>query len=208
MADFDLQGMYDWAVRWCNKPHVEYHQGVSYRNMCEIDGITYFDCSSFVFFAIWLGGGYDVAQLGFPNDLDGYRNNPGVDGHNAWWTGSMPKCLSLIGFKRYNPVEVLWEPGDILHWHNSRDGKGHTEICYAKPRITMGAHNRSSRTSDDMVSINTWNSASDSYDNLFRYTGEVQVTPYDPPGDNSYSDAGYNEKRKKFWIYMKPYWKI
>lgn len=206
MADFDLQGMYDWAVRWCKRPKVGYHQGVSYRNMCTINDITYFDCSSFVFFAVWLGGGYDIGQLGFPTDLEGYRTNPGQGGHNAWWTGSMPTCLTKIGFTRLNPVENLWKPGDILHWHSSKAGTGHTEICYATPRVTMGAHN-SHRELADQVSINTWNSSADTYQNLYRYTGDVQEGPPYEPGPEIPSDPGYVERRSKFWVYMRPFWK-
>lgn len=212
MATFDLQGMFDWAVYWCNKPNVEYWMSASRRNMREIDGITYFDCSSFVFFAVWLGGGYDIGQLGYPTDLEGYKTKQGADGYNAWVVHTMTPKLPKIGFTRLNPNTEVWQPGDILSWYNSRTGNGHTEICYARPRVTMGAHGRKNRTPADMVSINNFNIQADYYQDLWRYSGETPVTPPEPPlppdpdpGGNAGVDTG---KRTPFIYYMKPYWKI
>ena len=209
MANFSLQGMFDWAVAWCNAPNVEYYMSPSRRNMREIDGVTFFDCSSFVFFAVWLGGGYDIGLLGYPTDLEGYKTKEGADGYNAWTTGTMPYKLPKIGFVQLNPVETVWQPGDILVWHNSKTGEGHTEICYRTPRVTMGAHN-SSREPEDQVSINTWNTAIDYYETLWRYTGEEHEPPIEPPYIGPGGDAGANVRssKSKFWMYMKPYWKI
>ena len=211
MADFSLLGMYQWAIAWCNRENVEYWQSPSRRNMREIDGITYFDCSSFVFFAVWLGGGYDIGELGYPTDLEGYKTKEGADGYNAWTTGTMPYKLPKIGFTRYNPATAVWQPGDILVWHNSRTGEGHTEICYKTPRVTMGAHGRKDRKPEDMVSINTWNTSADYYEDLWRYTGTPHDVPVQPPWiDGPGGDPGVspNQRKSKFWIYMKPYWKI
>ena len=210
MADFSLNGMYEWAVNVCNAPNVEYWQSPSRRNMREIDGITFFDCSSFVFFAVWLGGGYDIGQLGYPTDLEGYKTKEGADGYNAWTTGTMPYKLPKIGFTRLNPVEYLWLPGDILVWHNSKTGEGHTEICYASPSRTMGAHTRKNKTPEEMVSINSYNTSTDYYQDLWRYTGNVQEPPPEPPGHYPGGDPGISTdtRKKPFWIYMKPYWKI
>lgn len=213
MAEFSLQGMFDWAVEWCNKPNVEYWMSASRRNMRTIDGITYFDCSSFVFFAVWLGGGYDIGSLGYPTDLEKYKTMEGQDGYNAWVVHTMTPKLPKIGFTRYNPEMVAWQPGDILSWYNARTGEGHTEICYATPRRTMGAHGRKNRTPDDMVSINTGNTKVGYYQDLWRFSGETPITPPDPPlppDPNPGGDPGDSGDKSKMplMFYMKPYWKI
>ena len=211
MAGFSLQGMFDWAVEWCNKPNVGYWMSAAHRNMDTFEGVTYFDCSSFVFFAIWLGGGYDIGQLGYPTDLEKYQTMGGVYPYNAWVVHTMTPKLPKIGFTRLNPNEVVWQPGDLLSWYNPRTGKGHTEICYKKPRVTMGAHN-DSYALPDQVSINTWNTRIGYYEDLWRYSGETTITPPDPPeppdpgpGGNSGDTGG---KRTPFIYYMKPWWKI
>lgn len=212
MADFNLQGMIDWAIEWCNKPNVGYWMSAYYRNMATANGITYFDCSSFVFFAVWLGGGYDIGQLGYPTDLEGYKTKHGQDGYNAWTVTPMMRGLQRIGFQKITPVPSVWKPGDVLAWVKPEENRGHTEICYASPRITMGAHN-SHYALEDQVSINTWNSDQSTYQALFRYKTQPPPEPPEPPlppepepgGDpGSVDDA----RKTKIWFYMKPWWKI
>ena len=50
----DINRAYTWAIQTCNAPNVGYSQ--AYRNQQTINGITYYDCSSFVNYALLAGG--------------------------------------------------------------------------------------------------------------------------------------------------------
>ena len=50
----DINKAYSWAVQTCNAPNVGYSQ--RYRNQQTINGITYYDCSSFINYALIMGG--------------------------------------------------------------------------------------------------------------------------------------------------------
>lgn len=50
----NIQAAYNWAVETCAKPNVGYSQ--QFRNEVTVNGITYYDCSSFVWFALKAGG--------------------------------------------------------------------------------------------------------------------------------------------------------
>lgn len=205
MSGFSLQGMINWAVEWCNKPNVGYSMTWKYRNMGLKDGyITCFDCSSFTFFAIWLGGGYNVGTLGYKTDLEKYRTMEGQDGYNAWDVSWMRKALPYIGFEKLPYVPDVWKPGDILVKLHK-----HTEICYASPRITMGAHN-DGYALPQQVSINTWNTDASYYDEVWRYTnGEEPIIPPEPPDPLNPPDPGGDTRPKKMpiWMMTKPWWK-
>lgn len=205
MPDFSLQGMINWAVEWCNKPNVGYSMTRQYRNMGLKDGyITCFDCSSFTFFAIWLGGGYNVGRLGYKTDLEKYRTMGGQDGYNAWDVSWMRRGLPYIGFEKLPYVPDVWKPGDILVKLHQ-----HTEICYASPRITMGAHT-DKYALPQQVSINTWNTDASYYDEVWRYTnGEEPIIPPAPPDPFNPPDPGGDTRPKKMpiWMMTKPWWK-
>ena len=51
---------YQWAINTCNAPNVGYSQ--QYRYQKTVNGITYYDCSTFV--------GYAVIEAGFPLNID------------------------------------------------------------------------------------------------------------------------------------------
>lgn len=162
---FDVTGMYNWAVTECNRTDVAYSQ--SYRNQQTVNGITYYDCSSFTFFACWLGGGLDVGSLGYSTNINDYHNGTA----NAWIVTSMINALSgLTGWETLDPKTVNWQAGDIL-----AKTRTHCEICYAPPRQTMGAHNTASG-----VTINQYQTSLDYYDVLLRYTGSPGPTPPGP----------------------------
>ena len=162
---FSIQGMYDWAVRECQRTDVAYSQ--TYRNQQTVNGITYYDCSSFTFFACWLGGGLDVGALGYSTDINAYHNGTA----NAWTVNSMIRTLAAVsGFQQFNPRYVSWEAGDILAKTNT-----HCEICYAPPRQTMGAHSTAGG-----VSINQYQSSIDYYDVLIRWTDAPGPIPPGP----------------------------
>ena len=161
----DLDRMYAWAFRECSRTDVAYSQ--SYRNQQTIDGVTYYDCSSFVFFAMWLGGGLDVGQFGYSTDITKYHNGTA----NAWTVTPMVRALeTLPEFQQFNPQTEPWQPGDILV-----KTRTHTEICYAQPRQTMGAHSTAGG-----VSINDYQTSLSYYDILIRYTESPGPIPPGP----------------------------
>ncbi len=168
---FSLQGAYDWAVRECQRSDVGYSQ--AYRNQRTVNGITYYDCSSFMFFTLWLGGGLDVGALGFSTDINDYHQGRA----NAWVVTSMVNTYlpQVQGFEFYDAASTAWQSGDILAKTNVIRERRHTEMCYAPPTQTMGAHNTSSG-----VSINNYQTGYDYYNVLIRYTGSP--TPPTPPG--------------------------
>lgn len=204
MANFSLQGMVDWAAEWCNKPNVGYSMTFDYRNMGLKDGyITCFDCASFVFFAIWLGGGFDIGTLGYPTDLEKYKTMHGQAPYNAWDVSNMRRRLPYIGFNKIEPMPDVWKTGDIL----VVIGK-HTEICYAPPRRTMGAHS-SKPALPDQVSINAGNSNIGYYNEIWRFdNGEPPIIPPTPPDPSNPGNPGGSgvKTRMPLWMMCKPWW--
>ena len=168
---FSIRDMYDWAVQECSRTDVAYSQ--SYRNQQTVNGITYYDCSSFVFFAMWLGGGLDVGSLGFSTNINDYHNGRA----NAWVVTSMVNTYlpQVPGFEFYDASSTLWQEGDVLAKTNVIRERRHTEICYALPTRTMGAHNPTAG-----VSINSYDTGYNYYNVLIRYTGSPGPTPPGP----------------------------
>lgn len=119
-----IQQAYNYCVDACNSPTVGYSQ--NYRNKQTINGITYYDCSSLMWYSLQAGG-FDLAGAGSTSPFTTYI----MDG-----------ILSSLGFVRY-PADgsVLWLAGDI-GWTME-----HTEMVYqptpTDPNnggICMGAH--------------------------------------------------------------------
>lgn len=112
---------YTWAINTCNAPKVGYSQ--NYRNQRTVNGITYYDCSSFINYAL-LAGGFSTPSYA-PN-------------HNAFTTYSMGAQLIALGFTELTVgSSFVWQAGDI-----GLSG-GHTEMCYqggTGTAIFMGAH--------------------------------------------------------------------
>lgn len=131
-----IQQAYNWAVETCANENVGYSQ--EYRNQQTVKGITYYDCSSFIWYSL-LAGEFDVKSA------NGGSSYP-------FWTGTQSACLRLLGFKKHSPSES-WLPGDILL------RTGHTEMAFDSTR-TMGAHTAKAPL-PEQVSIN----ANDSRDN-------------------------------------------
>ena len=154
----DINKSYSWAISTCNAPKVGYSQ--AYRNQQTVNGITYYDCSSFINYAL-LAGGFIT-----PN----YAPN-----NNSLTTYTMAEELIRLGF-----VEVSasgeYLPGDI--GLNS----GHTEMCYKGGNgkgIFMGAHTANASL-ENQVSIGSSSGNSTyerSFDRIFRY-GEGGATGY------------------------------
>lgn len=120
-----ISGAHEWAVNECNKPNVGYNQ--DYRNQQTVDGITYYDCSSFIFYAL-KAGGFDVI---------------GAQGGSTWpfTTYTMGAVLTVLGFTRYTNINIPWYSGDILLLPDDTPTvHAHTMMCYQGRRL-MGARN-------------------------------------------------------------------
>lgn len=119
----DINRAYQWAIERCNNPNVGYDQG--YRNQQTVNGITYYDCSSFIWYAL-MAGGFDVVAS---------------HGGNTWpfTTFDMEGCLQALGFVEV-PLSGEWKPGDIAV---SPTRNEHTEMVYKGGigrGVCMGAH--------------------------------------------------------------------
>ena len=52
----NIRDAYDWAVHTCEDPNVRYSQ--TYRDQQTVGNLTYYDCSSFIWYAL-IAGGFD-----------------------------------------------------------------------------------------------------------------------------------------------------
>ena len=158
----DITTAYNWAIQKCNDSNVGYSQ--SYRNEQTVNGITYYDCSSFIWYAL-KAGGFDVVGA-FEEACWGYEGNAITTDYEAGW-------LIALGFK-----EVDWTAGcikgDVL-WRS-----GHTEMVFeggAGKARTMGAHS-ANYALEDQVSIN--DTFSSNWARCFRYGGGADPEPETP----------------------------
>lgn len=136
---------YQWAINTCNAPNVGYSQ--QYREQQTVGGVTYYDCSSFIAYAL-RNAGFDVSKPSFTTHV-------------------METVLTKLGFTKYNSADLVWKPFDIL-WVS-----GHTEMCYQGDTekgkgVTMGAHTNGIPLADQ-VSINNSASTSSGFPVLYRY---------------------------------------
>lgn len=142
----NLNIAYQWEVNACNTPNIGYSQ--KYRKGQTVNGITYYDCSSFQSKAL--------TEAGF------FEPNP-------WFsTANMRAYLQQVGFVQ-SDIGGVWIPGDIL-WRS-----GHTEMVYTAgdtpgTGVTMGAHTGGIPLADQ-VSINNFTDSADSWSELWRYPG-------------------------------------
>lgn len=160
-----IQDAWQWAVNTCNASNVGYSQ--AYRNQQTVNGITYYDCSSFINYAL-LAGGFSTPSY--------------APDHNAFTTYSEPTVLSNLGFHRV--TDGTLKAGDIGVSNNSR--QQHTEMIYAVNNSGtaaqwMGAHSPNYAL-DRQVSIGTYWSAN-WFDTLWRYENGATGTD-EPPEDN------------------------
>lgn len=155
----DITKAYNWAIEKCNDPNVGYSQ--SYRNQQTVGGVTYYDCSSFIWYAL-KDGGFDVVGA-FERACWGYEGNAIVTAYECDW-------LKELGFSEIN-ISDEWKPGDVL-WRS-----GHTEMVYKGATgsgRTMGAHS-SQYALVDQVSINT--NYSSNWSRCFRYEDGASEEP-------------------------------
>lgn len=156
----DIQTAYQFVIDKCNDPDVGYSQ--SYRNEQTVNGKTYYDCSSLMWYGL-KAGGFDVVAA-YEQACWGYEGNAIVTAYLEAW-------LLALGFVEI-PIGNTWKPGDIL-WRS-----GHTEMVY-DGRRTMGAHS-STYAFENQVSINTNASSVSSWTKCFRYLGGETPDPDEP----------------------------
>lgn len=171
----NVQGFVDWCISTCNRADVGYGTG-ELRNQVVRDGITHYDCSSFIWYGLKDGGGFDVVSA-----------NNNVD--YPFVTTTMPDVLSRLGFIQV-PLDGEWKQGDIGL------NPDHTEVVYSGSigkGVCMGAHNGTYPLAEQ-VSISNFESTASRWTSLWRYGGDTP-TPPTPSG-----------KRKKmpFWMMLKP----
>lgn len=145
----NINAAYTWEIQTCNSGHCAYSMPL--RNQVTQNGITYYDCSSFQWFALKQAG-FDVVAANNGNTW-------------PWVTPTMKSCLLKLGFQELD-IFGEWKPGDIVVNPNP-GAKGHTEMVYTGGNaqgVCMGARGSG-------VSIATWitTAASGAYSQLFRY---------------------------------------
>lgn len=187
-----INGAYTWAVNCCNLPKVGYSQ--AYRNQQTVNGITYYDCSSFINYAL-LAGGFSTPQYA-PNN-------------NAFTTYDMEGVLQQLGFTRV--TDGVIKAGDI------GVSDTHTEMCYkggTGKAVFMGAHGRNGIALVNQVSIGS-SSGDPNYERTFpriwRYgdgaSGEVGYTWIIGTDSEYFEDYGDKQKNNAACIYSFFYFK-
>lgn len=146
----NINKAYSWAISTCNAPKIGYSQ--TYRNQKTVGGVTYYDCSSFINYAL-LAGGFNTPNY--------------APTHNAFTTRTMENELLRLGFVEVD-ANGVYLAGDIGL------SSSHTEMCYkggASKGIFMGAHTSNAKLVNQ-VSIGSSNGDSNyerSFPRLFRY---------------------------------------
>lgn len=137
---------YQWAINACNAPNIGYSQ--NYRYGQTVNGVTYYDCSSFVAKALTEGGFFTT---------------------NPWFTTyTEAGYLQQAGFQQVD-IHSNWIPGDICLRAE------HTEMVYSAgdtpgTGVTMGAHTDGVPLADQ-VSINSYTSTASEWSSLWRFPG-------------------------------------
>lgn len=137
-----LSALVQWSINTCRRPDVGYSQ--DYRNQQTVNGITYYDCSSFVNYALIAGGWLTPAYAP--------KNNPIT-------TDVERSVLLSLGWKK-GDFSKNWKAGAIV-WR-----KGHTEIVYSST-MCMGARGRDNYELPDQVAIHT--SSPSSWTEIYYY---------------------------------------
>ena len=188
----DINAAYTWAVICCSLPNVGYSQ--AYRNQQTVNGITYYDCSSFINYAL-LAGGWTTP---------GYAPSS-----NSFTTYTMEGVLQSLGFIKVDPTGLIL-PGDI------GVSDTHTEMCYKQgtgSAVFMGAHTDNAPLSNQ-VSIGSSDGNVDyqrTFPRLWRYgegaSGEVGYTWVVGGNSEYFEDYGDKQKNNAACIFSYFYFK-
>jgi len=127
-----LSSSIQWAINTCKRQDVGYSQ--DYRNQQTVNGITYYDCSSFINYAL-IAGGWQTPDYA-PN-------------HNPFTTDNMRGVLLSLGWKK-GSFTKNWKAGAVV-WRT-----GHTEMVYSSTEC-MGARGRENYDLPDQVAIHSSN---------------------------------------------------
>ena len=169
----NISDFVQWCIATCNDPNVGYSQ--QYREEQTVSGITYYDCSSFV----W----YGLAHTGFDIEATGHSNY-------AFNTLAMPTDLPKMGFVQIDKNSAL-QPGDI------GVNSGHTEVVYqggTGQATFMGAHSDRLPLADQ-VSIDNYTTPVTRYESIWRFmSGPGPVPPSPTPVET---------KKMPIWMYLK-----
>lgn len=166
-----VTGFVAWCKDKCDDPDVQYSQ--PNREEVTINGITYYDCSSFVWYGL-KHNNFDVDQTGHPN--------------RAFTTSEMPADLLAMGFTEIDRSGEI-KPGDI-GWTST-----HAEVCYSGGSgqgVFMGAHD-DTLPAADQVSVNNFASAGTDFERIYRF---YSTGPGPTPTP---SEKG----KKLLWMYMR-----
>lgn len=158
----NINAAFQWAIDTCARPNVGYSK--DYRNEQTVGGITYYDCSSFIWYAL-LAGGFDVKGA-----YQSVKGEPYTD--NAITTHDECAWLLAMGFTEVS-ASGEWKPGDI-GWKT-----GHTEMVYEGGigcGRCMGAHYAGSLPLSKQVSI--WDTFRSDFTRLFRWTSGNSYSLY------------------------------
>lgn len=184
-----IQQAYNYCIDACNSPTVGYSQ--NYRNKQTINGITYYDCSSLMWYCLQAGG-FDLASVGSYSPFVTESTANGYD---------MDYVLTHLGFVKYpSSAQYPWLPGDIcLNSH-------HTEMVYQPANgggICMGAH-RGDVILANQVSIGSsggdpnYVTGYSTWEHIYRYAGGANPD-YHPyqwiNGGTSEYFGGFNDPR-------------
>ena len=99
----DINTAYSWSISTCNASNVGYSQ--NYRNQQTVNGITYYDCSSFLWYAL-KAGGFDVESAYLQALGYAYSGNAITTSNERAW-------LIALGFTQVD-INGEWKAGDIL----------------------------------------------------------------------------------------------
>lgn len=183
---------YTWAVTCCSLPNIGYSQ--AYRNQQTVNGITYYDCSSFINYALLAGG---WATPGY------------APSSNSFTTYTMEGVLQGLGFTQVDPTGLIL-PGDI------GVSDSHTEMCYKQgtgSAVFMGAHTDNAPLANQ-VSIGSSGGNVDyqrTFPRLWRYgegaSGEVGYTWIVGGNSEYFEDYGDKQKNNATCIFSYFYFK-
>ena len=167
MSNVNIEGL----LRWCAVYQgLGYGYSQVYRTMQTVNGVTFFDCSSYAFFALWLGGSVDVGGLGYDTDLSHYTSVPNEAFAPALY-GVEDMCR-LLGAAQIDTLSML-RNGDLLVRADE-----HCEWVFDAERLLQVGARNSSLPAGEQVAIHALYPGY--YDYIWRFEGSPPARPIPP----------------------------